>query len=70
MILFLTNHNIFVIILLLIPKFLLEIASLLRYSLTANFNGFLASFVINLLLNVELSLKNHLNDYKACGVVF
>ena len=42
MILFLTNHNFLFMLFLLLPKMILEMISLLRYFLTANFKAFIA----------------------------
>ena len=44
MILFITNHNPIFMLLLIIPKMLLELASLLKYLLTFNLKGFIAQF--------------------------
>jgi len=73
MILFLTNHNTFVMLFLLIPKLFLEIISLIRYFLMGNLKAFVAQVVSYLwiILHPFYIIKRiyNINKIKVCTLL-
>ena len=74
MIIFLTNHNPLIMLLLLIPKILLEILSLVRYLLIFNINGFVAQICSYLWILIHpiylISRVARINNIKRTSLYF